>query len=447
MATHASSAPALQKRKLRELTDLARSGLHSHYRAKLADLKIDQTQPFFKRLSAFLPANLWPWASSYLKDTFTRKHVFLDYTRPGAGTGIYPLLDTPGATPASCADNPIRIAIAGDWGTGTDESQRVAAAMMRFHPHYTIHLGDVYYVGDSSEVEENCLGKIVRWPIGAVGSFALNGNHEMYARGYAYFDEFFKALGVRTAAGAAPDQQKASFFCLENPYWRILAVDTGYNSEGIPILEQIPLINRIPGVGSNCHLEDALLRWIRDALQPSASDLRGVVLLSHHQYYSNFDDQYTKPAKQLAEFFARPVLWFWGHEHRMSLYDKFQVDGGLTAYGRCAGHGGMPVEVDGLKRNDAPLVLYDDRVYATFGKDRVGFNGFLILTLSKRTLTADYYTLDQDPAKDPGLSPQSKPVLTEAWSVGADGQLIGPKFSNVDAKLTQVRADYVRSHS
>lgn len=446
MATLApSSAPP--KRKLRELTGLTRSRMHSHYRAKLADLKIDQTQPFLNRLSAFLPANLWPWVSNYLKDTFTPKHAFLDYTGVIAGMGIYPLLDTPGASPVSCADKEIRIAIAGDWGTGTDESGRVAAAMMRFHPHYTIHLGDVYYVGDSSEVEENCLGKIVRWPVGSVGSFALNGNHEMYARGYAYFDEFFKALGVRPAAGAAPDQQKASFFCLENPYWRIVAVDTGYNSEGIPILERIPLINRIPGVGPNCHLEDALLRWIRNALKPSASDLRGIVLLSHHQYYSNFDDQYPKPAQQLAGFFPRPVLWFWGHEHRMSLYDQFALKSKLAAYGRCVGHGGMPVEVGGRKRNDAPLVLYDERVYETFDTEQVGFNGFLMLTLSRRTLTADYYTLDQDATKDPGLNPQSQPVLSEAWSVGGDGQLSGPKFSNVNPKLTQAKPDYIQARS
>ena len=166
----------------------------------------------------------------------------------------------------------------------------------------------------------------------------------------------------------------------------------------------------------------------------SASDLRGIVLLSHHQYYSNFDDQYPKPAQQLTGFFPRPVLWFWGHEHRMSLYDQFALKSKLTAYVRCVGHGGMPVEVGGLKRNDAPLVLYDERVYETFDTEQVGFNGFLMLTLSRRTLTADYYTLDQDATKDPGLNPQSKPVSSEAWSVGGDGQLSGPKFSNVKSE-------------
>src|SRR5215510_258291 len=52
----------------------------------------------------------------------------------------------------------IRISLAGDGGTGTDESNEVAQRIKEFNPHYTIHLGDVYYVGDESEVKENCLG-------------------------------------------------------------------------------------------------------------------------------------------------------------------------------------------------------------------------------------------------------------------------------------------------
>ena len=42
----------------------------------------------------------------------------------------------------------IRIALAGDWGTGTDEAAQVAALIEAWRPHYSIHLGDIYYVGD-----------------------------------------------------------------------------------------------------------------------------------------------------------------------------------------------------------------------------------------------------------------------------------------------------------
>jgi len=114
-------------------------------------------------------------------------------------------------------------------------------------PHYTIHLGDVYYVGVKDEVEENCLGQPdanhsftpCLWPWGSVGSFALNGNHEMYALGEAYFEVFLPTLGLRPAPGVKPGGQKASFFCLENKFWRVIGLDTGYNSIGVPILEYI----------------------------------------------------------------------------------------------------------------------------------------------------------------------------------------------------------------
>ena len=76
--------------------------------------------------------------------------------------------------------------------------------MTAFRPHYSIHLGDVYFVGDASEVDENFLGIKNRandyapccWPKGHKGSFALNGNHEMYARGIAYWHERHRFCGV-----------------------------------------------------------------------------------------------------------------------------------------------------------------------------------------------------------------------------------------------------------
>src|SRR5690348_12779607 len=86
----------------------------------------------------------------------------------------------------------VRISIAGDWGTGTKEADRVAECIRQFNPDFTIHLGDVYYVGDVDEIQENCLGrsnsgyKGVIWPDGAVGKFSLNSNHEMYANGNGY---------------------------------------------------------------------------------------------------------------------------------------------------------------------------------------------------------------------------------------------------------------------
>jgi hypothetical protein len=46
---------------------------------------------------------------------------------------------------------------------------------------------------------------------------------------------------------------------------------------------------------------------------------KATLLLSHHQYFTAFKDHaYTKPAKQLVEFFqGQDVVWIWGHEHRL----------------------------------------------------------------------------------------------------------------------------------
>ena len=148
--------------------------------------------------------------------------------------------------------------------------------MVKFEPHFTIHIGDVYYVGDPPSVNENCLGiknpnnnyDPVTWPLGSVGSFALNGNHEMYANGGGYFDVFFSPrLGLRT--GGAVTGQQTSFFCLQNQYWRVIAIDTGYNSIGVPILSGIPWINSIPGIGGDCALPDPLVKWLKEVVRPA----------------------------------------------------------------------------------------------------------------------------------------------------------------------------------
>src|SRR5713226_12157 len=70
----------------------------------------------FPKLKAFLPQNLWPWLWNYLKNAFTPRFPFQIY---GNGkTGVYLIAPTAGS-------NTIKIAIAGDWGTGTQEAQTI----------------------------------------------------------------------------------------------------------------------------------------------------------------------------------------------------------------------------------------------------------------------------------------------------------------------------------
>ena len=359
--------------------------------------------PNYPPESMFSPSALGRWIRNYLAYVFRKKHDFHSCT-VSPTLAMYDLLDE------NDSANKVRVSLAGDWGTGTSEAESVADRIRQFNSHFTIHLGDVYYVGDPQSVNENCLGiknpsnnyDPVKWPIGSKGSFSLNGNHEMYANGIGYFDVLLPRLGLRDASGVMLGQQ-TSFFCLQNQYWRIIAIDTGYNSIGVPILSHIPLINDIPGIGGNCRLKDELINWITGVVKPD-QDQRGLIVISHHQDYSAFQNQYKKPAQQMWDAgIRRSVLWFWGHEHRLAGYDLYGT-GDLKSFGRCIGHGGMPVDRGDPAHEPIPI-FYDNRL----SKNTFGVNGFVNLTFAGPTLAAEYNDLD------------GTTVLREEWTVDGSG--------------------------
>ena len=98
-------------------------------------------------------------------------------------------------------------------------------------------------------------------------------------------------------------------------------------------------------------------------------ELTGKAILSappahRGQYVSRFDHCYPKPAQQLAEFISRPVLWLWGHEHRLAIYEEAKMEGGVTAFGRCIGHGGKPVDLPRkTPLHDFEVEFVDERLY------------------------------------------------------------------------------------
>jgi hypothetical protein len=146
-----------------------------------------------------------------------------------------------------------------------------------------------------------------------------------------------------------------------------------------------------------------------------------LILLSHHGPHSAFEAWYQIPAKQLAKVIHRPVIWFWGHEHRLAIYEKFRVKEGIEAYGRCMGHGGMPVE-----RGVAPDILdcrwlaWDNRHYPSDEKLDVGYNGHANLSLKGPALHIAYYDLNQ------------ALLLTEDWHIDIEsGALEGPSLKKV----------------
>ncbi len=240
-------------------------------------------------------------------------------------------------------------------------------------PHYTVHLGDVYYMGEIGEIEENCLGqgmrgyKGVSWPKGSSGSFALMGNHEMYSGGQAYCGEFLAKMGLFNNDKTIREPQRASYFCLETDHWLVLGLDTGYHSGGVPILTPIPGLNSIPSLNVDARFDDKMMDWLRrtiNAVQPADKPPKPVLLLTHHQPVSSFEHAFTKPAEQLAQvgfLDGQEFVWLYGHEHRLTIYNKLTVAKSMTVYPRCIGHGGMPVSVTTMNGPDPNILYYDPR--------------------------------------------------------------------------------------
>jgi hypothetical protein len=213
----------------------------------------------------------------------------------------------PPSDPQTAADR-LRIALVSDWATGLYGARPIANAIST-DPEgydYIVHLGDVYWTGTDEEVEERFLQW---WPqITDATSRALNGNHEMYSGGGGYFKRILPEF-----------EQSSSVFAIQNRHWLIVGLDTGYDEHD---------------------LAKNQAEWLRDLLAKSGE--RKVILLSHHQLFSNTArTQGFRIQRKLAELLEHKMIfaWYWGHEHIASIYNEHPTWG---LFGRCIGHGGMP---------------------------------------------------------------------------------------------------------
>lgn len=401
-----------RRRELKDLDGLPRSAALSTLRGAFERTGHD-VAAHWPALAAFSPSAWWQWFREYGKHVMEGRYPLPHYTASPTNC-VYPLK-------ALAANSSVKVSLAGDWGTGTDEAEEVVEGMTKSDPDFTIHLGDVYYIGDQLSIEENCLGienpqngfTPVKWRTGNVGSFAMLGNHEMYATGRAYVQTFLPRLGMK---GSDPAGQTTSYFCLENKDWRIIALDTGYNSRGLPFLNFLGKL--LWFLRPSCKLTDEQMNWLREVVRPSQPDNRGIILLSHHQYFTVFgdDDNFTNAAEQLDGMIDRPTLWFWGHEHRMAGYN-FYGPKHLQTHGRCIGHGGMPVSRHSPPPNkgDGKLLFYDNREY----KDQFGMNGYVTLEFKDRHLKVVYFDV------------KHKPLISEDWDLDATGGVVRESVSQI----------------
>lgn len=217
----------------------------------------------------------------------------------------HPIVRPPDDKVGSIADTG-RVAVLGDWGTNLYGAPVSAASIRRTGPYQLLlHLGDIYYSGTRTEVQQRFLSA---WPADAGKvSRALNGNHEMYSGGYAYFDDILPKFS-----------QPSSYFAVQNKHWLLAGLDTAHTDHDLDHLQA---------------------KWLKSMVKDAGQ--RKLILFSHHQPFSRLDAQGPKLQAALADLFAKKAVdaWYWGHEHDCIIYDRHQTSGML---GRCIGHGGIP---------------------------------------------------------------------------------------------------------
>lgn len=400
-------SPKTPEKKVEKYLDLGHSEVENHAKSqqKLYEEHVGRTSSVTRVISEFFGINVLGFLYHYLRSRFGPRHPYQTYSAEG-DNGIYLLASSMPSREG------ISLAMMSDWGSDTTESDAVAHLVARYAPDYSVHLGDIYFVGTPQEVAENFTSPHASWYYGASGSLALCGNHEMYSNGAAYYQHLLPAMYV--AVDGVKKSQKAAFFCLENEHWRIIGLDTGYTSVGRPLQEVLS--------PPDCHLRDEQITWLRDVVRlGDPGDKRGIVFLSHHPYISAFREDYFKPGEQLSELMgdaARPVVWFWGHDHRLVGYHLGQNQSELQAYGRCIGHGGMPVETK-MSVRDADVLkmaFYDRRVRTRVRRHDLGYNGFVLLNLTGDQLTATYRDLEDTK------------VLEERWQLDTTNGVLSHDF-------------------
>jgi calcineurin-like phosphoesterase family protein len=311
----------------------------------------------------------------------------------GAGGGLRPI---PYVRAGSVGNQVIdmkpdaRVALIGDWGTGSDGAVRLLQSVAQQKPDVVIHLGDVYYSGTAQECGayfEQIIDKLLDRTNSKVPVYTLAGNHDMYSGGAGYY-------GLLARLNDPPLRQTASFFCLRatDASWQFLGMDTGLHDHD-PFSVTTALT----------YLEPDEETWHAARLGefPGRS-----ILLSHHQLFSAFSEIGPRDAngklspcnpRLLTSFRrfqaaapGRLAAWFWGHEHNLCIYKPYA---GLDV-GRCIGHGAIPVFAsenpydvpDDLP--DPPQLIGGTQLASI---EDVYAHGYVMLTLGKTGAKVDYF--------------------------------------------------------
>ncbi len=279
--------------------------------------------------------------------------------------------------------NQCKIALLADWGADNDHARSVAAQAMSRNPDYVIHLGDIYYSG----AEEECRTFLKNWPLKDSNgiplqgrSFALNGNHEMYSLGKPFFTIVLPAFG-----------QEASYFTLSNDRWQFHGLDTAY----------VPFSINGGAVDSRLHVQ---WDWLTNSFKANGGKRN--IFLSHNQPVSAHLPELAAAQALMNE--ARTLLsefplgtiygWFFGHEHRCTIYDDTVTSAlfksRLIGSGAIGHHPQQETEParDETGAEAAPFVWVNHRSLEDRGL--VAVSSFAFLTIKDDQIDIEY--IDED---------------------------------------------------
>jgi len=366
-------------------------------------------------------------------------------------------------------------------------------------PGFTVHLGDVYWIGTPELYKSNVLGigpKHVAWPKGTETTYMMGGNHEALNGYNGLIEQGFKYTG-----------QKTTYAVWQTDYWRFVALDSSYNcyeidqrretaemeqefKEGIKDLEDMikdleeghgtsaadfqkafaKMQAAVSPQETDAPNPDVVVKWLREIVKlGDENDKRGIVLWTHHQPYSAWGEAYIGVAKQLNHILpeGKTVIWLFGHEHRLAFYNLMRIKSyeneeasqfttRFNVFPRMVGNGGFPNDLGipqpAVTGHKANLAAWDNRTYIEIPRlpmtpQAIGFNGFFKINVDGPTLNVSYITykcIDAYTHCKDGLSQtQGDVVAAETFKVDLKSGDIKHRWNhlskalvNVDAKVT-----------
>lgn len=277
------------------------------------------------------------WAEAlgeFLLHAAFRRHGGVPYV-PWSSLDDFTFPDPRKPGDASILPAKAKVAVFGDWGTGEARAKALLDAVARMEPDIVIHLGDIYYSCDLREADAFYRNVTAAFEGSPTRIFSLCGNHDMYSGGAPYY-------GLLTRLG-----QPASFFCLRNADWQLLAADTGYNDYD-PFMEarSAPWVRDGADAAGRPERDPySELAWHADKLSRAGG--RKTVFMTHHPPFTRHSPIAGRQARnerllgQFGPWLDSMALWLWGHEHAQIVYEPFAG----IARGRCLGAGAIPTMV------------------------------------------------------------------------------------------------------